>query len=327
MSLKLVVHIHDLPAWSVPLAQVERLRRALPDAEVVDVRDHAAAESAVPGAEVMFATLISLETLAAADRLRWVHSSAVGVGGLHVAELAARGIAVSNSRGIHAATIAEHALALILALRRQLPFAMRRQEATVWSQIELMAPVVPLAAATRVLVVGLGEIGSRVARYAAALGMQVKGVRHHVDRPLPEGVLRVHPVADLPVLLPQTDILVLAAPQTGKKGSLIGSPELRLMKPSALLVNVARGGLVDEAALVEALEQGRLGGAGLDVFTREPLDPESRLWKLPSVLITPHSASFDGDYWTPVVDAFLSNLDRFRRGEPLGNLVDPRLGY
>jgi phosphoglycerate dehydrogenase-like enzyme len=190
-----------------------------------------------------------------------------------------------------------------------------------------MMPVVPAAAQTRVLVVGLGAIGSRVARGLAALGMKVDGIRQHVDRPLPEGVLRVHPVTNLRALLPEIDVLVLAAPRHAEQEALIGPAELGLMKPSAILINVARGGLVDEAALCAALSAGRLGGAGLDVFSREPLDADSPLWRLPSVLITPHTASFDGDYWTPVVEGFLLNLERFRRGVPLENLVDTGLGY
>lgn len=325
--MKVVVFIHDLPAWSIPAAQVDRLRRALPGVEVADVRSSAECAAAMGGADVMFATRLSLAALASADRLRWVHSSAVGVGGLPVAELGARGIAVSNARGVHAPTLAEHTIALMLALRRQLPMAMRRQAEARWAQVELSEPVVRPASMTRVLVVGLGEIGSRVAKYASALGMEVLGIRHHVDRPAPEGVQRVYGVSDLHRLLPETDILVLAAPRTGGTAALIGAEELARMKPTALLVNVARGGLVDEAALASALAGGRLGGAGLDVFTREPLDPGSPLWALPNVLITPHTASFDGDYWTPVVDGFLANVERFRLGAPLENLVDTRLGY
>lgn len=327
MSLRLVVHIHDLPVWSLPLAQVDRLRRALPDVEVVDVRCDTDCRAAIAGAEVLFATKVRADTLAAADRLRWVHSSAVGVGGLSLAALGARGIAVSNSRGVHAATIAEHTIALMLALRRQLPHAMRRQVAHQWAQEELSVAQVPAASSTQVLVVGLGAIGSRVARHAAALGMRVSGIRRHPELERPPGVERVHAISELASLLPSTDVLVLAAPRTDETRALVGERELALMKPSALLINISRGGLVDEAALAVALRAGRLGGAGLDVVDREPLDARSPLWDLPTVLVTPHTAAFTGDYWAPVVDLFLANLERFRRGGVLANLVDPALGY
>jgi len=327
MSLRLVVHIHDLPVWSLPPAQVDRLRRALPDVDVIDVRNDADCRAAIPGAEVLLATTLPAGTLAAADRLRWVHSSAVGVGGLPLADLGARGIAVSNSRGVHAGAIAEHTIALILALRRQLPQAVRRQAARQWAQHELSLAPVPAASSTQVLVVGLGAIGSRVARHAAALGMRVSGIRRHPEFERPPGVDRVHGISDLPSLLPSTDVLVLAAPRTDETRVLVGERELALMKPSALLINISRGGLVDEAALAAALQAGRLGGAGLDVVNREPLDARSPLWDLPTVLITPHTAAFTGDYWTPVVDVFLANMDRFRRGASIENLVDPALGY
>jgi phosphoglycerate dehydrogenase-like enzyme len=327
MTLRLVVHIHDLPVWTVPPAQVERIRAALPDVDVVDTRSDAECRAAVPGADVMLATRIRPDTLAAADRLRWVHSSAVGVGGLPLAALAAKGVVVTNARGIHAATIAEHTMALMLALRRQLPAAMQRQAAGQWSQDELSTLVVPAASATRVLVVGIGSIGARVAAHAAAMGMSVVGIRRHPERTPPPGVERVYAADQLHALLPTVDVVVLAAPRTDETGALIGATELALMKPTALLINIARGGLIDEPALIDALSTGRLGGAGLDVVSREPLDPASPLWTLPNVIITPHTAAFAGDYWTPVVDAFLQNMKHFRAGAPLDNLVDPELGY
>ena len=127
--------------------------------------------------------------------------------------------------------------------------------------------------------------------------------------------------------LASADVVVLAVPRTEATRALIGRAELAAMKPSSMLVNVARGRLVDEDALADALEHGQIAAAGLDAFQVEPLPPSHRFWGLPNVLITPHSASFAGDYWTPVVDLFLDNVARFRRGEPLINVVDKALGY
>jgi D-2-hydroxyacid dehydrogenase (NADP+) len=327
VALRLVVHVHDLPVWSIPPAQVDRLRRVLPDAEIIDVRSHEECLSAIPGTDVLLATRMRAETLAAADALKWVHTTAVGVDWLPVSALAARHIPVTNCRGVHADTIAEHAIALILALRRQLHLALRRQDAREWAQVELSTIVVPPAAETRVLVVGLGAVGARVARLASALGMRVSGVRRHPDKDVPPGVERVHAPDTLRALLPETDILVLAAPNIGRGQPLMGPSEFALLKPSALLVNVSRGSLVDEPALAAAIREGKLAGAGLDAFAREPLDAQSPLWQLPSVIMTPHTAAFAGDYWTPAVDFFLANMERFRQGSPLENLVDPALGY
>lgn len=137
----------------------------------------------------------------------------------------------------------------------------------------------------------------------------------------------VLPPSHLHDALASADAIVLAAPQTDDTRVLIGREELAVMKPTAVLVNIARGRLVDDDALVEALEAGRIAGAGLDAFRREPLPADSPYWRLPNVLVSPHTASFAGDYWAPVVDLFLENVRRFKAREPLLNPVDKRLGY
>jgi phosphoglycerate dehydrogenase-like enzyme len=148
-----------------------------------------------------------------------------------------------------------------------------------------------------------------------------------VDQPTPAGVETVVPADRLSAALPEADVVILAAPFTRAAGRLLGREEIARLKPSALVVNVARGQLVDEGALAEALAGGRLGGAGLDAFAREPLAADSPFWTLPNVIVTPHTASFTGDYWTPVVDLFLENVKRFRCGDPLLNVVDKSVGY
>ena len=162
---------------------------------------------------------------------------------------------------------------------------------------------------------------------AAGLGMLVVGIRRHPDRPAPHGVTRVLGPDALFDALPRADVVVLALPRTEETRAFIGRRELALMKPSSILVNIARGRLVDEDAVADALEHGQIGAAGLDAFHVEPLPSDHRLWTLPNVLITPHSAAFAGDYWTPVVDLFLDNLSRFKRGAPLLNVVDKASGY
>jgi phosphoglycerate dehydrogenase-like enzyme len=236
-------------------------------------------------------------------------------------------VVVSSSRGVHSPAIAEHAVALFLALRRQLHTSVKRQIAREWAQVELSTIPVPPLADTELLVVGLGTIGERVATMALGMGMRVAAVRRHVDAPAPAGLATVAGPDALPEMLTRADVVVLALPTTDETRALIGAAELARMKSSAILVNVARGKLVDEDALADALERGQLGAAGLDAFRVEPLPAGHRLWSLPNVLITPHSASFAGDYWTPVVDLFLENVARFRRGDPLINVVDKTRGY
>ena len=325
--MRVAVAIHDLPVWTIPQAQVERLARLLPGDTITDARDPESRLRTFADADIAFATKMSAEEFAVARQLKWVHSSAVGIGPILSPALVASPVVVSSSRGVHSDAIAEHAIALVLALRRQLHTSVHRQRARAWAQVELSTIPVPALRDTELLVVGLGTIGERVATMALGLGMRVRAVRRHVNAPAPAGLAQIAGPDALPEMLARADAVVLALPTTDETRALIGAAELARMKPSAMLVNVARGRLVDEDALADALERGQLGAAGLDAFRVEPLPADHRLWGLPNVLITPHSASFAGDYWTPVVDLFLENVARFRRGAPLLNVVDKTRGY
>ena len=325
--MRLVVHIHDLPMWSLPKMQVERIRAALPGVGVVDVREESEIDGAIAGADVALATRMTEATVAAARGLRWVHTTAVGVGGLPLRAMAARDIVVTNTRGIHADVIAEHALALLLGLRRQFPAATSHRAERTWGQRELSTVVVPKRADTAVLVLGLGAIGERFAGFASALGMRVIGIRRDASRSQVPSVERVLPLAALRECLPTVDAVVVALPHTPETHHVLGAAELALLKPSAMVINIARGTLIDESALADALIAGRLGGAGLDVFAREPLPADSPLWTTPRTILTPHTSACDGDYWTPAVDFFIANWQRFVAGEPLENRVDASRGY
>jgi phosphoglycerate dehydrogenase-like enzyme len=265
--------------------------------------------------------------LAHATRLRWIQSPAAGLGMLLSDRLRSSDILLTNSRGINAQPVAEQALALSLALARRLHTAITRQASSTWAQNELTEPAPRVLRGLTLGVVGLGAIGTEVARLAGALGMRVIAMRRRVDLPAPAWVDEVVAPHALRRLLGESDVVVLAAPETHETARLIGAPELESMKPGALLVNVGRGALVDEAALVDALRSGRIGGAGLDVFDEEPLPAASPLWSLPNVIVTPHVAGIRGDYWTVAVDMFVENLRRFEAGEPLLNLVDKEAGY
>ncbi len=320
--MRIVVSVHDPPVWTLPAREVTRLQASLPEDEVVDARTPEERRAAFPEAEVLVAFRIGADEFASARRLRWIHTTAVGVNGLLPRPVVESPVLVTNTRGVHAAAIAEHAVALMLAVRRRFPQAAVGQAGRRWLQAELMQAEGPPLSASCLLVVGLGEIGSRVAALGAGLGMRVIAVRRRADAPMPPGVSAVAGPERLHEFLGQADVVVLAVPQTDETRALLGPDEFDVMRQHAVLVNVARGGLVDDAALEQAIRTGRLGGAGLDAFAREPLPPDSPLWRLPNVVITPHSAAFAGDYWAPAVDFFLRNLERFRRGEPLMNLVD-----
>jgi D-2-hydroxyacid dehydrogenase (NADP+) len=325
--MRIVIAIHDLPVWTIPVTESRRIAAALPADEVVDVREDEARIAALAGADVVFAARLSASECDAAPRLAWVHSPSVGVGSILSDALVNRAVAVSNSRGVHSEAIAEHAVALMLALRRGLHTAVRRQGDRQWAQAEISSLHSPPLSQTNVLVVGLGTIGARVAALASGLGMRVVGLRRHVDRSAPPGVAEVLPMGGLRAALREADVVVLTIPGTRDTRGLMGAAELAAMKPSAILVNVGRGELVDEEALVRALFERRIAGAGLDTFQQEPLPRRHALWEPPNVLVSPHTASFGGDFWPPVVDLFLANVSRFNRGEPLMNPVDKRAGY
>jgi phosphoglycerate dehydrogenase-like enzyme len=226
---------------------------------------------------------------------------------------------------MNAVAVAEHALLLMLAASRRLPLALRAQDRRQWISSELAG--LPSLRGRSLLVAGLGAVGREVARMAAALGLRVVGTRREAGGPLPDGVAEVHGPASLPALLPAADFVVLAAPLTAETRGMIGAAELALMKPSAWLVNVARGKLVDEAALAGALERRTIAGAALDVFEHEPLAPDSPLWSMPNAIVTPHVAGFREDYWEAATALFADNLRRYLSGEGLANIVDKRAGY
>jgi phosphoglycerate dehydrogenase-like enzyme len=325
--VRVVVAVHDPPVWTLPDAQVSEIAARLPDDEVVGAREPEERRRAFPAADVIVTTRLKGEEFALARRLRWIHTTAVGVGPLLSPEAVASDVVITNARGSHSEAIAEHAIALVLALRRHLHIAAARQAAREWAQIEIQARRVPTLPHSRLLVVGLGSIGSRVAAHARGLGMQVTGVRRRLDQPVPPGVSEVVAPERLRDVLGRADAVVLAVPRTSETRALIGEPEFAAMRPSAVLVNIARGRLIDDAALIRALEAGKIAGAGLDAFQEEPLPASHPLWTAPNVMITPHTAAFAGDYWPPVVAQFLENMRRYKQGEPLINVVDKKAGY
>ncbi len=315
-------------SWCIPDANVEWLRAEFPGHAFVRADTAAATLAAIADIDVAFSSQITSAHAAAAERLRWIHSPAAGVGSMLFPEMIASDIVMTNSRGTSAVTIAEHTIAVTLALLRSLPLAWRRQSERNWAQHEMYStgPITTLRG-QRVLIVGLGAIGSETARLATSFGADVVGIRRRHTLPAPAGVSRVVAPSALHDELPHADVIVIAAPDTRETTHVIGAPELALFQPHAVLVNVSRGKLVDEAALVSALERGRLRGAALDVFEHEPLVPESPLWGRPDVLITPHVAGFHAQFWQDVTSLFADNLRRFVAGQPLLNVVDKAAGY
>lgn len=266
----------------------------------------------------------------AAQRLRWMHSASAGVASLLFPEMLASGVRLTNSAGVYGPPIAEHVLAGVLFFLRGFDVAGASQRRGAWNPAPFATreTFVREVAECRVLVVGTGGIGTEVARRFTALGATVAGVRRRPELGVPGGFARVLALDAIDAELPRTDVLVLAAPLTDATRAVLTAERLARLADGAIVANVGRGALVDEPALAEALRAGHLRGAVLDVFTHEPLAPDSPLWHLPNVLHTPHiSGVSPRRYWDRLLALFLDNWARYRAGEPLRNLVDAQAGY
>jgi phosphoglycerate dehydrogenase-like enzyme len=304
------------------------IRTGWPEMRVVHLPDYTRLSEELPDTDIFIGYSLRPQQLKDANRLKWIHSTAAGVAQLMYPELRDSGVVVTNPRGIFSVPMAEHAMGLMLALARNFPDSVRQQDRAQWAQQALWDLPQHLTELNGrlLLIVGFGSIGKEVARRARAFDMRVWGVRRAAkeDSPLADKIL---PVAELAAALPQADFVVIAAPETPETRHLIGAEEIALMKPGARLVNVARGSLLDEVALLQALEGGKLGGAALDVVASEPLPPESPLWKAPNLLITPHTSAISDRLWERETSLLMEQLERWFDGRELVNRVDFSRGY
>ena len=327
--MKILIFIQwPVKAWSISDAHAESLYRAFPEVEFVRAMNIDEAARLIVDVDACFASRLTAEMVASAPKLKWVHSSAAAVEGLlPLAELAARDIVVTNSKGVQAIPIAEHVMGGILMLSRKFNRTFKAQQDRQWIQNDLTTDWPWLINNQRMTIVGLGTIGIEIAKRAAAFGMHVVGVRRTLTLPKPPFVDEVFGPDALDSALRGADILVLSAPGVGSTQRMIGAEQIALLNRGALLVNVARAGIVYDAAMRDALANGQLRGAVLDVFEREPLDAADDLWAMPNVVLTPHSSGFRESHWDEVSALFSENLQRIQRGATPLNVVDLRAGY
>jgi phosphoglycerate dehydrogenase-like enzyme len=314
--------------WQIPAACVAQLTSRFPHIEFVHATTVEERARGLADCDVAFTWILDSAEFERAPRLKWVHTSAVAVETLCLPDLFARGIIVSNTRGVQAVPIAEHALAVILGLARQLPLVLEHQRAARWAQNDFVGDRLPRLLRGRTLgLIGVGTIGSAIAARAEAFGMRVIALRRRAGQGDVPGVEQVFGSAQLDDFLAQTDVLVIAAPLTPETEALMGAPQIAQLPRGAVIVNVGRARILDTAALIAALHSGHLSGAALDVFPQEPLPAEHPLWTCPNVILTPHTSGFRQGHWQDVVDLFAENLERFLGGEPLRFRIEPQLGY
>lgn len=314
----------NLPPDSVTEEEMARIRALVPHMRILHTRDRAQIETHLDEIEIA-AGGFPHDLLPKARNLRWLQQWGAGADWLlRYPEAVELPFILTNVSGIHAIPISEHIFAFLLAFARDFPHAWRGQMRHEWRSYDVQE-VFELAGQT-MLLVGVGAIGQRTAQLAQAFGMHVIGIRRDPTKAA-LGVDEMHGPETLPSLLPRADAVVLTAPLTAETYHMIGEAQLRAMKPTAILVNIGRGGLVDEAALIRALQEGWIRGAGLDVFETEPLPPDSPLWEMENVIITGHYSGKTPYYDRRAMAIFLDNLERYVQGRPLRNVVDKRRGY
>ena len=326
---KLVICVwHPFTEWRPKPAMAEAIRERWPETRVVHLPNYDQLLGELPDTDIFVGYSLRAEQLKEAKKLKWIHSTAAGVAQLMYPALRDSGIMVTNPSGIFSIPMAEHTMGLLLALARNFPDSVRGQDRAKWAQQEIWDRPQHLTELSGkvLLIVGYGSIGREVAKRAKAFEMKVWGVtrsgegeRTHVEK--------IFAAAQLSEALPGADYVLICAPETAETKHLIGAAEIARMKRGARLINVGRGSLLDEAALVEALDRGGLGGTALDVTATEPLPPESPLWKAPNLFITPHTSGVSDRLWDRQAAILIELLERWFDGRELFNRVDFARGY
>jgi phosphoglycerate dehydrogenase-like enzyme len=338
-----VINLTSLrPIWSIPEDYVSTIRSAFGRGwDVAHVTTPTSSDGdgsggstqaidAAAGAEVYFGWGISPDIVrAAGEKLRWVHTAAAGVGGSLTAELKQSGALFTNSREIHAEPIADWIVAAIAFCARGFHGAMVGRSERRWVKGELAALNTPLRELKdlRVGLVGLGGIGSAAARSLSALGMEVNAIRRRPGRRRPKGVSWVGGPGDILALAHKSDVLVITAPHTSDTVSIVNDEVLRSLPGGAHVLNVSRGTLLDEEALLQHLDSGHLGGCVLDVFSAEPLPSDHPFWEHPKVFLTPHVSGVTRRFWSRETEFIVDNIDRYLEGRHLRNIVNSEVGY
>jgi phosphoglycerate dehydrogenase-like enzyme len=326
---KLVICVwHPFTEWRPKPAMAEAIRKRWPEMRVLHLKNYDELPAELSDTDIFVGYSLRPKQLRDAKKLKWIHSTAAGVAQLMYPELRESGLLVTNPSGIFSVPMAEHTMGLLLALARNFPDSVRLQDAKRWSQQQLWDKPQHLSELNGqvLLIVGYGSIGREVAKRAKAFEMRVWGVTRsgNGERVYAE---KIFPTTRLHEGLSEADYVLIAAPETAETKHLMGATEIRRMKRGARLINVSRGSLLDEAALIRALETGTLSGAALDVAETEPLPEESPLWTAPNLLLTPHTSGVSDRLWVRQTEILLELLERWFGGRELFNRVDFARGY
>jgi D-2-hydroxyacid dehydrogenase (NADP+) len=326
---KLVIALrHAVSHWNPPPQFAEGFRSRWPEMKILHLSEVDLLDREIVDTDILVGFSIRPEQLAAAPKLKWIHSFSAGVAQLMFPEMQSSALEITNASSVHCVPIAQHILGVLIAQARRFPDCLRYQQRAQWASQELWnAPVRPRELRGQVLLfVGFGAIGRETAKLVRPMEMRVWAVTRsgRADSELAE---RSFAAADLHKALSGADYVVVAAPDTPETRGMIGAAEFERMKPSAYFVNVARGVIVDEAALIGALERRAIAGAALDVTSHEPLPGDSPLWKLDNAFITPHMSGLSDHTWERQQELLMDNLERWFSGRELVNRVNLEQGY
>ncbi len=321
---KVVIYsVEHHPFWLFPSWLAEELASTFPQFTFVLSHGEPPLEELIEDAEVLITGRMTPELLARARKLRWIHSPYAGVGNMLFREMVESPVIITNSKGVNAEAVALHALSLSLALLRGLHLACSFKRQRLFDHPGFISRFIPLETElVKVGIFGFGQIGRRLASKFMALGFETYCLRR---RKAQTPCHRTYTMEELDEFLKRVDLLVLAAPRTSQTTGLFNYERLSLV--GGFLVNVARGKLVVEQDLIRALREGRLKGAALDVFEKEPLPPESPLWDMDNVIITPHVAGASPLFWKKMKELLMEQFRRYLKGEALLNVVDKKAGY
>ncbi len=330
--------LNVLIIMGISIGALQNLRQRFPSARFVvpgeeadsdgryRIAEAAPSEAELAGADVIIGWQVSPEQLVQAPRLRWFHAGSAGVEHLDLHSLREHGVILTNSRGVSAPNMAEHAIGMMVALARRFPRLMREQAVHSWRDEDTHREVRELGEET-LLIIGTGEIGSQIASRAAAFGMRVEGLRRRALAETLPNFARIWLRDELSEALSGADHVVATLPDTPDTRGLLDAAAFAACKPGAMIYNIGRGAVIDTQALVAALQSGHLGGAGLDVTEPEPLPADSPLWDLENVLITAHTSGASPRYWERQEALVSENVARYQDGRPLRNLVDYEHAY
>jgi phosphoglycerate dehydrogenase-like enzyme len=326
MKIVAFFHLQEV-RWAISDQDRARIEARFPSVRIASVEDAANLPGELEDAEVFVGWQFPAAHFAAARQLKWVQSASAGIEANLFPAMLASDVVLTNGAGLHSVSIPEHVLAQMLVLARNFHEALRLQARSEWNRFQCIAfgGGIRELSGSRLAILGAGAIGASLAAKASALGMQVRVMRRDPSLPVPHAeVVGTNALDDL---LAWADFVVLALPLTEETRGLFGQRALGLMRADAYLINIGRGELVDEDALVDVLRRGGLAGAALDVFAQEPLPAEHPFWSLPNLVLTPHISGYTPAYFAKVLALFEDNLGRYLAGKPLRNVVDKVLGY